>query len=150
MMKGEHGNVVELGARGLKYRVRVVVNHPSDNLVVITQLTGLVPRLCATKGEERFAPNGTRLPGTHQFSTWAYSRTLHDSRVFSQGVRATIDALAPAADLLQRICATGGRAQLILDFEGDKNISDVIAASDLLRLAQLGVSLGIEVFPHGV
>jgi hypothetical protein len=77
-------------------------------------------------------------------------RTLHDSRAFSQGVRATIDALAPAAQVLQGIYATGGRARLILDFEGDKNIGDVIAASDLSRLAQLGVSLGIEVFPHGV
>jgi hypothetical protein len=146
----EQGKVVNLGTRGLKYRVRVVINHPSDNLAIITQLTGLVPLICWTKGEERFAPNGTRLAGKHQFSRWGYSRTLRDSRAFSLGVRATIDALAAAADVLQRICATDGRAQLIIDFEGHKNIGDAITASDLSRLAQLGVSLGIEVYPHGL
>jgi hypothetical protein len=57
------------------------------------------------------------------------------------------DALTPAAATLQKICATGGRARLILDFKGHRNIGDVIEATDLARLGQLGVSLGIEVFP---
>jgi hypothetical protein len=74
---------------------------------------------------------------------------MRNSRAFSLGVQAMLDALTPAADLLHKICATGGRAQLILDFEGHKNISDAIAPSDLSKLAQLGVSLGIEVFPDG-
>lgn len=149
-MTGEHDNVVDLRARGLKYRVRVVIDHPSDDLAIVTQVTGLVPGLCWTRGEPRFAPNGTRLAGKHQFSRWGYSQIVHDTRAFSLSVRATIDALAPAAEVLQKLYATGGRAQLILDFDGDKNIGDAIPASDLSRLAQLGVSLGIEVFPRDV
>jgi hypothetical protein len=144
----EQGKVVKLQDRGLAYRVRVVVNHPTDNLAVITEVTGL-KGICWTRGEERFTANGKRLPGKHQFSTWGCSRTVRNSRAFSLGVRAMIDALMPAADLLQQIVATGGRAQLILDFEGYKNISDVVRPSDLSRLAQLGMSLGIEVFPDG-
>jgi hypothetical protein len=144
----EHDNVVDLRARGLKYRVRLVIDHPADDLAVITQVTGLVPGLCWTRGEQRFAPNGTRLAGTHQSSRWGYSQIVHDSRAFSVSVRAMIDALTPAADMLQKIYATGGRAQLILDLDGDKNIGDVIAAAELSRLAELGVSLGIEVFPR--
>jgi hypothetical protein len=58
-----------------------------------------------------------------------------------------IDALMPAAHLLQQIVATGGSAQLVLDFEGCKNIGDAIPAAELARLGQLGMSLGIEVFP---
>lgn len=149
-MGDERSNVVDLEARGLSYRVRIVIDHPTDDLAVIGQLTGLVPGICAARGAERFAPNSGRLLGRHPFSRWAYSRTFDHSREFSQGAREVIDALMPARDVLQRICATGGRAQLILDFGGERNIGDVIDAADLSRLAQLRVSLGIEVFPGGL
>jgi hypothetical protein len=139
--------VVDLEARGLEYRVRVVIDHPADDLAELTRLTGLTPNLCATRGQERFTPKGTRLPGNHPFSIWQYSETFRHSRAFSLGVRKVADALTPAAATLQKICATGGRARLILDFKGHRNIGDVIEATDLARLGQLGVSLGIEVFP---
>jgi hypothetical protein len=143
----ERPKVVDLEARGLEYRVRVVIDHPTDDLAELTQLTGLLPDICATRGQERCAANGTRLPGRHSVSIWQYSETFRHSRAFSLGVRKVADALTPAAATLQRICASGGRAQLILDFKGHRNIGDVIGVADLGRLAQLGVSLGIEVFP---
>jgi hypothetical protein len=143
----ERPNVVDLEARGLEYRVRVLINHPTDDLAELTELTGLTPNLCAIRGQERFTPKGTRLPGNHPFSIWQSSETFHHSRAFSLGVRKVTDALMPAAKRLQEICATGGRAQLILDFKGHRNIGDTIEAADLGRLAQLGMSLGIEVFP---
>jgi hypothetical protein len=143
----ERPKVVDLEARGLEYRVRILIEHPSDDLAELSQLTGLTPNICAIRGQERFTPKGTRVPGNHRFSIWQYSETFRHSRTFSLGVRKVTDALTPAARRLQEICATGGRAQLILDLKGHRNIGDVIDAADLGRLAQLGLSLGIEVFP---
>ena len=143
----EDPKVVDLEAHASEYRVRFLINHPTDNLAELTRLTGLMPNICWTRDEERFAPNGTRLPGKHKFSTWQYSESFRHSRAFSLGVRKVTDALIPAAARLQEIFATGGRAQLILDLKGHRNIGDTIDAADLGRLAQLGVSLGIEVFP---
>ena len=146
-MTSEGPKVVDLEARGLEYRVRIVIDHPADDLAAFTQLTGLVPGICWTRGQERYVPEGTRLPGRHSLSRWQYSETFRHSRAFSLGVRKVTDALMPAAARLQEVFATGGSAQLILDLKGHRNIGDVIDAADLGRLAQLGVSLGIEVFP---
>jgi hypothetical protein len=59
----EGPKVVDLEARGLEYRVRIVIDHPADDLAAFTQLTGLVPGICWTRGQERYVPEGTRLPG---------------------------------------------------------------------------------------
>ena len=110
-MTRERPNVVDLEARGLEYRVRVLIKHPTDDLAELTKLTDLTPNICAIRGQERFAANGTRLPGKHSVSIWQYSETFRHSRAFSRGVRKVTDALMPAAAMLQTIFATGGRAQ---------------------------------------
>lgn len=141
--------VVKLEDRGLKYRLRILINHPTENLDLITRETGITPKTLSTKGQQRIAPNGSVLPGTYQFSTWGYSRDIRDSRRFGEGIQALLDALAPARDSIHRLRADGGRAMLILELQGERNIGDVLASRDLTRFAEIGLDLGIEMYPEG-
>ena len=150
MKNRDTDKVVDLEDLGLRYRVRILIKHPSEDLNALTLETALAPKLLFTKGAQRFAPNGVMLPGTHAASTWSYWEDFRDSRAFSNGVRSMLDALAPASDSINRLVDGGGEAMLILEFQGHRNIGDAIDRCDLVRMAELGLELGIEVYPNGL
>lgn len=147
-MTGNGSNVVEEYERGLAYTVRIRICHPSDPLDCLTTATGLTPHVQHKKGEPRVTPNGVPLPGTYSDSRWSYSEVTRDSRRFHVGVRRAMDLLEPAAEVLQQLRTSGGRVEIILHLRGERNVGDYIEIPDLKRLADLGINLGVEVFPH--
>jgi uncharacterized protein DUF4279 len=146
--KSRGPGIVDIQDQGLAYRVRLVVNHPSERLEQLTKLTGLTPGLVWVKGEPRFTPAGKPLWGTYDRAAWSYWEDIRNSRNFSEGVARIINALMPARDFLREMHSTGGSSELILELRGERNISDVIDVTDLARLVDLGIDLGIEVYPY--
>jgi hypothetical protein len=144
------GNVFSLGDRGLCYRLRVLIKHPTENLEAFSRETGLMPSICAQRGDQRLGPDGAKLSAVHASSIWQYTRLVAHSRRFSNGITSLLDALTPAAASIQAIRAAGGSADLILELDGNRNIGDEIQGSELRRLAELGLDFALEVFPEGI
>ena len=144
------GNVFNLEDRGLCYRLRVLIKHPAENLEMLSRESGLVPSLCAQRGDQRIDRDGTKLAAVHPSSIWQHTRLVVHSRRFSNGITSLLDALAPAAASIKAVRETGGSAQLILELDGTRNIGDVIQASQLRRLDELGLDFGLEVYPEGI
>lgn len=144
------GNVFNLEDRGLCYRLRVLIKHPTENLEVFSRETGLTPSLCAQRGDQSIGRDGTQLSAVHPTSIWQHTRLVAHSRRFSNGITSLLDALTPAAASIKALRAAGGSADFILELDGTRNIGDVIEAGELRRLAELGLDFGLEVYPEGI
>lgn len=136
-----------LGDIGMHYRIRVLLTHPEIDLQVITATTGLSPSRHWTKGDKRVTPHGRELPGFHQASMWSYWVDVENTREFADSVAKVLDLMAPARAVIHDLISTNGQATLIIELSGTRNIGDVIAPAALAKIAGLGLSLGIEVFP---
>lgn len=143
----KRASVANLDDIGLRYRIRVLLTHPDADLRHVTEATGISPTTFSIKGSKRFAPNGKELPGIHQRSTWSYWIEVEDTREFAATIERVIDLLMPGKTVIENLLATNGQAMLIIEFFGDRNVGDVISPSILTKLIDLGLSLGIEVFP---
>ena len=128
---------------GLRYSTRVLIRHPSADLSLLSELTGIKPNLLWKLGE----PRGVGLRGKHERAAWSYWFYVDNRRDFSNSVDSMISALQPARNFLQEVISTGGDAQLIVHLEGERNIGDTLSPSILSGLADLGLGFGIEVFP---
>jgi hypothetical protein len=135
-------------SKRLRYKVRLLIRHPSIDPVLITEELGLIPRMSALAGNARITPRGEPLPGLHKVSMWGYSFLVEGKRLFSEDLQKMIDVLQPHATFLAKITEDGGNIELIFHLPGDINIGDDISWRDLKRLSDLQIDLGIEVFPN--
>jgi hypothetical protein len=148
MSESPQASVVNLEERGLAYRVRILIRHPSETLDCLTTATGISPKLLQRVGDPRVNPAGTSLPGLYPHSTWSWWEQFRDSRDFSVGVARAIDILAPVGELLGRLRKSGGEILVILELRGERNIGAIIETRELTRMVELGIDFGIEVFPN--
>lgn len=132
---------------GLRYRVRVLLTHPEEDLHNFTQVTGLSPCLYWVKGSKHYAPNGDELSGTHKNSLWSYWVDVENSREFASTIAKVIDILSPGKTAFRNLVTSNGQAMLIIELRGDRNIGDIISPTTMAKLFGLGLSFGIEVFP---
>jgi hypothetical protein len=70
------------------------------------------------------------------------------NRLFFADVVKLIDRLEPHKDFLHEIVSIGGRISLIVHLPGDTNIGSSFHWRDMVRLGDLRIDLGIEVFPN--
>jgi Domain of unknown function (DUF4279) len=127
--------------------MRFLLIHPSADPDVITRAMGLVPLRAWRRGEPRFSPKGTRLEGVWRDTRWIHVFELDRDATVERAVAAALDTLSPASRFLTTLRETGGTAELIITLSGDAHHGASVSAEQLKALADLGVSLGIEVFP---
>ena|SRR5215510_12203567 len=133
--------------KGLRYCVRLLIKHPSIDPAVITQRLGIQPSGPTWKvGTARTTPKGKPVSGVYRESTWSHSVEVHDKRSFFDEVVELLKCLEPNREFLSELADSGGRAELILDLFGDRNIGDSLSWEHLERLAALRLNLGVEVF----
>jgi hypothetical protein len=136
------------GLEGLRYKIRLLIRHPTIDPDRITNTLRLVPHLSAMVGNVRKNPKGAVLSGLHKDSVWSYSFRVERNRWLSKDVVMLIDKLEPHRDFLIEMENSGGSISLVLDLPGDVNIGDVFSWRDLARLGALRIDLSIEVFPE--
>lgn len=127
--------------------MRFLLVHPSADPSDITRAVGLTPSRSWRCGEPRFTPKGTRLDGVWRDTRWSHGFKLDKKATIKTAIASALDALAPASPFLSSLRETGGTAQLIMSLPGDTYQGASIKADLLKALADLGISLGIEVFP---
>lgn len=131
----------------LRFKIAIMVKHPSLDPDELTAALGRAPRHSRQAGQPRANVRGEPMPGVWPLSYWLATRRVEGQRHFFAAICEEVAALEAQAALLGRILAEGGEVLLTISLAGEDNIGDVMPAAMLLRLGTLGVGLGIEVFP---
>ncbi|PIF27354.1 hypothetical protein CLU88_2244 [Acidovorax sp. 56] len=117
------------------FSIRVLVNHPSMSVADLTRAMGADPDHSRTRADGLGA-------------SWSMVDETTGKRDFFSEVSDVISWLETRSTDLQRVLATGGSIEVIVQLPGDRNTGDSWKPADMGRAAALGVSLGIEVFPR--
>ena len=127
--------------------MRFLLIHPSADPSDITREMDLAPGRSWRCGEPRFTPKGTPLEGVWRDTRWSHGFELDKEATIETAIAHALDKLAVASPFLATLRGTGGTAELIISLPGDTYQGASVSAERLKALAELGVGLGIEVFP---
>jgi hypothetical protein len=131
-----------------RFCVQLFIVHPTIAPTEITDTFGFEPKYARQVGQPRRTPNGTALPGLYPDTRWRYSIEYEtNDQWFAAAVEAFVIRLEPCKAFLKQLFATGGRGTVIIQFLGDDgHFGDELSPSILIKLADLGLSLGVEVY----
>jgi hypothetical protein len=136
-----------LGESGQRFDVELFIVHPTIDPSEITIALGLEPKVSHRAGDRRVTPKGILLEGNHPDTRWRYcARYTVTNQWFADKVESLVAHLLPHKAFLSRLLQTGGKLTLIVQFLGDGYFGDDIPQSTLTKIADLGLSLGIECF----
>jgi hypothetical protein len=130
-----------------RFDVQLFVVHPTLDPADISAALGLESVHAHRVGDRRKTPNGTLLQGNYPDTRWRHS-VRHEAKyhLFADKFEVLVRQLEPHEAFLDHLRATGGRTCLIIQFLGDGYHADTISAATLTKLADMGLSLGIECF----
>lgn len=131
----------------LSYHVLLVITHPDVAPDVISKRLRREPRHSWKAGDPSTTPDGAAIGGVRKRSAWSSSKQKRGHRAFFDGVKDTLDLLERHAGFLRELTDGGGEVSITVQLSGRNNIGDLFEAADMRRMAALGVSLGVEVFP---
>jgi hypothetical protein len=127
--------------------LRFLLIHPSADPADISRKIGLEPSRAWRFGEPRFTPKGTRLDGVWRDTRWSHAFELDRAATLETAIASALEKLGASRRFLASLRETGGTAELIISLDGDA-YQGALVGNELLRaLADLGVSLGIEMYP---
>jgi hypothetical protein len=145
MAKDEHTDVDE----GLSRRVDVAlfIIHPTITPAEITAALGIEAHFAHRVGDMRKTPKGTPLVGQHHDTRWRHCiRYELRDQWFADKISALVDSLAPHKAFLRHVRATGGKAEIIVQFLGDGYLGDNVPLQTLTKMTELKLDFGIECF----
>ncbi|MES2292912.1 MAG: DUF4279 domain-containing protein [Pseudomonadota bacterium] len=127
--------------------VELFIVHPTLSVAQITTALGLEAHSTHDVGHDRKTPKGTPLPGQYRDTRWRYS--IHhqiSDQWFGDKIAAFVLVLTPHKTFLHQVRASGGSAQIIVQFFGDGYLADTLPLETLASIAELQLDFGIEVF----
>jgi hypothetical protein len=129
-----------------RFDVELFIVHPTLDPVEITAELGLEPQNSHRVGDPRQTPKGNLLPGVYRDTRWRHSIELElKDQWFSEEVTKLVDRLIPHRAFLKNLRATGGKAQIAVQFF-DAYYGDEIDRETLKKLVDLELDIGIECF----
>jgi hypothetical protein len=134
-------------AKPAPFKMRFLLIHPNADPGDISREIGLLPLRAWRCGEPRFTPKGTRLEGVWRDTRWSHGFELDENATIETAIASALERLATAGRYLATLRETGGTAELIVSLAGDAQQGASVGVETVRALADLGVSLGIEVFP---
>ena len=78
---------------------------------------------------------------------WSHVTRTEGRRHFFAGLRDLVRHLQPRHRFLKQWTAEGGRVSLTVNLPGDVNMGDNLEPDTLRLMSELGIELGVEVFP---
>ena len=132
----------------LRFVIRLLIKHPSIDPGSVTAELGLQPRVTHLVGAGRMTPAGAPLSGVYKESMWGWSERIERKRAFFEAVAELVHKLESHAPFISDLIHGGGSVEMIVHLPGDINIGSVLPWTEMKKLAELRVDLGIEVFPR--
>lgn len=129
------------------FKIRLLFWHPNEDPDAITRGLMLPPFRSWQAGTERFAPNGSKLPGVHRDTRWNHVILCDQGETVSDELNKLIVRCEAANKFISNFVQTGGVVEICLSFPGCAYHGGSLSSQQLYRLAQLNISLGFEVFP---
>jgi hypothetical protein len=130
-----------------RFDVELFIVHPSLDPAEISRAFWMEGHFTHRVADQRKTPKGTLLPGVYSDTRWRHSiRHTVTQQWFASGVIGFVERLEPHKEFLASLRETGGSATLIIQFLGDAYLGDDIPTTTLVKLGELGLSLGIECF----
>ena len=98
-------------------------------------------------GDARKTPKGTLLNGKYKDTRWRH-RIRYELRGqwFAAEVTTFVDRLLAHKTFFHHVRATGGSAQIIVNFLGDGYLGDTVPVESIAEMAELQLDLGLECF----
>jgi hypothetical protein len=127
--------------------VELFIKHPTITALEITTALCLEAHSAQNVGDERKTPKGTPLQGRYRDTRWRHSiRYQIADQWFAEKVTDFIQTLTPHREFLHRLRASGGEAQIVVQFLGDGYLGDNIPTDTLAKMVELKLDFGIECF----
>ena len=127
--------------------VELFIVHPTISPDQISAALGLEGHFVHCVGDPRMTPKGTLLEGRYQDTRWRHSiRYDLMDQWFAEKIAAFVDSLVPHKRFLHSVRATGGTAEIIIQFLGDGYFGDSVPLDTLAKMTELQLSFGIECF----
>lgn len=127
--------------------VELFIVHPTMSAAEITSALGIEAPFSQDVGHARKTPKGRPLPGQYRDTRWrrVIQYEIAD-QWFADKVAAFVQTLAPHKAFLHHLRASGGSAEVIVQFFGDGYLGDTIPVPVLATLTDLQLDFSIEVF----
>lgn len=127
--------------------VELFIVHPTMSTAEITAALGLEAQFTHDVGHARKTPKGTPLPGQYRDTRWRHSIQYEIAdQWFADKVTSFVERLAPHKAFLHRLRASGGSAEIIVQFFGDGYLGDKVPVKVLATFTDLQLDFSIEVF----
>lgn len=127
--------------------VELFIVHPTMSPAEITAALGLEAHFAHRVGDLRKTPKGTPIEGQYRDTRWRHCiRYELRDQWFADKMAALVNSLAPHKAFLHRVRATGGSAEIIVQFFGDGYLGDKVPLETLVAMTELQLDFGIECF----
>jgi hypothetical protein len=145
-MADNEGSDVDEG-RSRRVDIELFIVHPTMTPAEITSALGLEAQSAHRGGDLRKTPKGTSLQGRYPDTRWRHCiRYELKDQWFADKITALVGSLAPHKAFLHRVRATGGTAEIIVQFLGDGYLGDSVPLQTLANMSELQLDFGIECF----
>jgi Domain of unknown function (DUF4279) len=145
MERSESGDFDEDADR--RVDVELFIIHPTMSPAEITVALGLEGHVVHRVGDPRQTPKGTPLEGRYRDTRWRHSiRYELTEQWFADKITALVESLGPHKQFLHSVRATGGTAEIIVQFLGDGYFGDNVPLDTLAKMTDLQLDFGIECF----
>jgi hypothetical protein len=127
--------------------VELFIVHPTISPGEISAALGLDGHFVHCGGDLRRTPKGTLLEGRYQDTRWRHSiRYDLEDQWFAEKITKFVDSLVPHKQFLHSVRATGGTAEIIIQFLGGGYFGDSLPLDALAKMTELQLSFGIECY----
>lgn len=127
--------------------VELFIVHPTMRVAEITAALGLEAHFAHGVGDGRRTPKGGLLKGQYRDTRWRHSiRYEVRGQWFADKITSFVRVLVPRKAFLHHVRASGGTAEIIVQFLGDGYLADNVPLETLAAMADLQLDFGIESF----
>lgn len=123
------------------------VRQKGGDLTFLAALLDLPAVAQWARGDARSTPRGKPLPGVRKDSYISLRIADRNRAWLSDAINDCIDVLEPHREILEELRSKGANLELFVGWFLDRSGGDSLAPELMLRLARLGVSLSLDVYP---
>jgi hypothetical protein len=140
----------------VRFKIRLLFRHPAIDPESITKTLGIPPSVQARAGDPaRPGVDGTPRRGTEPLSAWSVQTSFRDDDPDDERgpnvddcLSAFLEPLLPHAAFVRRLAGGCSTATVILQFPGGSHYGGDLSTAVLRKITDLGLKLGVEIFPN--
>lgn len=122
------------------------ITHPTRDLSAVCDAFGRRPIRLWKAGDERRTPKGTKIGGIRSESACAFDFGPATRRPLAKQIEAALLLLKPHRRMLRSLSSTGGRISLFVGWFCDEYTGESFSHNVLEKMADLRISLDLNIY----